>query len=87
MGLQVLAATCECWAVDIGTTRTPAGPASSYQATSAAIGVVHNGINMAGGLLAQRMRSTAADLLDASRNYSGAEDNSVSEIRDVTTSL
>ena len=86
LGLQILAATCENMASDVTASCAPACAASSYQATSAAVGTVHGGVATTGGLLAQRMRSTAMDLRDASSHYATTERYSVDEIHSLARS-
>ncbi len=86
VGLLTLAATCEDLAVDIIRPPIAACPTSSYQATSAAVSVVHNGVATTSLLLARRMQFTSALLRDASKHYSATEMNSTDEIRHVAGS-
>ena len=87
VGLRMLAAHCQSWAVEVGTTSVPDFVGLSCQATSAAVSAVHAEASMAGEALASRMLSTAAKLTAASDDYSVRDESSWAGIRDVTVGL
>jgi hypothetical protein len=80
IGLRMLAAHCESWAVDVEVTNQPASAVPSCQATSAAVAAVHADVGAVAQSLAHRMQSTAAKLSAASVAYAVNDVDSATRI-------
>jgi hypothetical protein len=85
--LQMVAATCDGRAGELRTARSPCAGGEWYQATSAAVGSVHEGIAAARDVLVGRMQSTAEKLLAASVGFSGTEGMSAAKIDELPMAL
>ena len=86
-GLQVVAARCGERAVDVGAVRPVTSTGESFQATSAAVRLVHESIAVATEVLARRMQFTADKLLAACGSYAQTEDLSAACIHKIATTL
>jgi hypothetical protein len=84
-GLRVLAARCDERAVEVGAVRPPTSTGESFQATSAAVGFVHESLAVAREALAGRMQFTADKLVAARGNYAQTEDASAACIDKIPT--
>ncbi|OBB02252.1 hypothetical protein A5662_12610 [Mycobacteriaceae bacterium 1482268.1] len=85
--LQMVATTCDDWAVELRSVHAPSLSGDSYQSSSAAVGLLHEGIAAARDVLARRMQHTAEKLHAASADYAKTEERSAAIIGELPTAL
>jgi len=82
-GLQTLAIDCHGWSSDVAGTGAPSAPSASAQATAAAVGAVHAGTGVVGGVLSTRMTSNGGQLSATAQELSAQDQAGAQELRGV----
>jgi Excreted virulence factor EspC, type VII ESX diderm len=87
VGLRMLAAHCQSWAAEVGAQSVPASTGLSCQPTAAAVSAVHADVGIVAESMAGALQSTATKLTAASVNYSDTDEESATQLRELTTEV
>ena len=79
-GLKRLAADCEAWSEEVAVSGAPAVPATSVQATAAAVELIHAGTRSTGRALSARMLASAASLSATARAFTTQDGDAAVEL-------
>ncbi|CAN5632670.1 hypothetical protein BH09ACT7_BH09ACT7_55280 [soil metagenome] len=85
--LRELAATCRGWSGELATISAPRPPGLASQTTTAAVAVVVCDAGLASAAFAERMQSTATNLLAGSTDYSSNDETSATRLTNLTVDL